>query len=189
MRNCMVYLRTNSGFTLIEIMIAIVILSVALLSMASTSVSVIKGNQVSDRVTEATTLAQDTIEELRNKDFYLGSDGLLGTGDDTISPELVNSNTSNEGITNSVTLFESPDHAYNIDASGYEDRANLLNSPSLTTSVFYLRRTWVIQDNKPVANMKTIIVIVGWIEAGLNRYVTVSTVIAGTRFSGMPGTI
>ncbi|MBI4379137.1 MAG: prepilin-type N-terminal cleavage/methylation domain-containing protein [Nitrospinae bacterium] len=185
----MVYLRTNSGFTLIEIMIAIVILSVALLSMASTSVSVIKGNQVSDRVTEATTLAQDTIEELRNKDFYLGSDGLLGTGDDTISPELSNSNTSNEGITNSVTLFESPDHAYNIDSSGNEDRTNLLNSPPLTTSVFYLRRSWVIQDNIPVANMKTIIVIVGWIEAGLNRYVTVSTVIAGTRFSGMPGTI
>ena len=108
----MKYLRQNTcseqsesnGFTLIEILIAMVILSVALLSMASTTVSVIKGNQVSDNVTEAVTLAQDTIEELRNKNFYLGTNGtleiadnndagtdtVLGTADDPISSELKN---------------------------------------------------------------------------------------------------
>src|SRR3990167_152234 len=81
------YLKSDSGFTLIEILIAIVILSVALLSVASTSISVIKGNAVSNNVTEAVALAQDMIEDLRNKNFYLGSDGVLGGGDDTISTE------------------------------------------------------------------------------------------------------
>ncbi len=195
-------LRLNSGFTLIEIMIAIVILSVALLSMASTTVTVIKGNQVSDRVTEAVTLAQDTIEELRNKNFYLGTngtleaadnndtgdDGTLGTADDPISSELKNSNTGNDGWTDSSQLFGSPDHAYALDANGEDDRTvPVLNSPALTLNTS-LRRTWVIRDD-PTLNTKTITVIVGWSEAGFNRYVSISTIIAGTRYSGMPGTI
>src|SRR3989338_9174544 len=93
------HLRLNNGFTLIEVMIAMVILSVALLSTASTTVSVIKGNQVSDRVTEAVALTQDTIEELRNKNFYLGADGAIGGGDDVIDTELLNSNTGNDNTT------------------------------------------------------------------------------------------
>ncbi|HLA47780.1 MAG: hypothetical protein A3I04_07360 [Nitrospinae bacterium RIFCSPLOWO2_02_FULL_39_110] len=184
------YLKSDSGFTLIEILIAIVILSVALLSVASTSISVIKGNAVSNNVTEAVALAQDMIEDLRNKNFYLGSDGVLGGGDDTISTELVNSNTTNDTYSENADLFASPDHAYAIDANGNEDRTTLLNSPSLTLSASYLRRGWVIkEDNNPVTGMKTLIVVVGWSEGGFNRYIKVTTVIAGMRYLGMPGTI
>jgi prepilin-type N-terminal cleavage/methylation domain-containing protein len=210
-RRIMKYLRTNSGFTLIEILIAMVILSVALLSMASTTVSVIKGNQVSDRVTEAVTLAQDTIEELRNKNFYLGTNGtleaadntatgddsVLGTDDDPISHELKNSNTGNDAFkpppsdsdeSGIADAFESPDHAYAIDADGNEDRTSIVDSPALTPSSSYLRRAWVIKDDATL-NTKTIIVVIGWNEAGFNRYVSISTIIAGTRYSGIPGTI
>ena len=205
----MKYLRQNTcseqsesnGFTLIEILIAMVILSVALLSMASTTVSVIKGNQVSDNVTEAVTLAQDTIEELRNKNFYLGTngtleaadnndtgdDGTLGTADDPISSELKNSNLGNDNTTSASALFASPDHAYQINADGSETTTTL-NSPALTTSVSYLRRSWIIKDNATL-NTKTVTVVVGWVETGFNRYVAISTVIAGMRYSGMPGTI
>lgn len=194
------YLKSDSGFTLIEILIAIVILSVALLSVASTSISVIKGNAVSNNVTEAVALAQDMIEDLRNKNFYLGVDGILGTSDDTIANELLNSNNADLGVdgvagtsddlTLASDLFASPDHAYAIDANGNEDRTTLLNSPSLTLSASYLRRGWVIKaDDKPVTGMKTVIVIVGWKEGGFNRYVKVTTVVAGMRYSGMPGTI
>lgn len=185
----MKYLKSDSGFTLIEILIAIVILSVALLSIASTSISVIKGNTVSNNVTEAVALAQDMIEDLRNKNFYLGLDGVLGGGDDTISTELVNSNTANDNLSANADLFTSPDHAYAIDANGNEDRTTLLNSPSLTMSASYLRRGWVIKDNAPITGMKTLIAVVGWSEGGFNRYVKVTTVIAGMRYSGMPGTI
>ncbi len=192
----------SNGFTLIEILIAMVILSVALLSMASTTVSVIKGNQVSDRVTEAVTLAQDTIEELRNKNFYLGTngtleaadnndtgnDGTLGTSDDPISSELKNSNPGNDNTTAAAALFASPDHAYQLDANGDDIRTTILDSPPLSPSSSYLRRAWVIKDN-PTLNTKTVTVIVGWSEAGFDRYVSISTIIAGTRYSGMPGTI
>lgn len=56
----------SNGFTLIEIMIAIFILTVALLGMAAVTVSVINGNAFSKEITTATTLAQDKMEEIKN---------------------------------------------------------------------------------------------------------------------------
>jgi len=102
---------------------------------------------MSDHVTEAVASAQYMIEDLRNKNFYLGVDGVLGGGDDTISTELQNSNTANDTKTTNADLFASPDHAYAIDADGNEDKTTILNSPSLTMSTSYLRRGWVIKDN------------------------------------------
>ncbi|MDO9528841.1 MAG: prepilin-type N-terminal cleavage/methylation domain-containing protein, partial [Syntrophales bacterium] len=55
----------NNGFTLIEIMIAIFILTVALLGLAGVTVSVINGNAFSKEITTATTLAQDKMEEIK----------------------------------------------------------------------------------------------------------------------------
>ena len=55
----------DNGFTLIEVLVAIVILSVGLLGMASLTVGIIKGNKLSGDLTTATTLAQDKMEEIR----------------------------------------------------------------------------------------------------------------------------
>ncbi len=55
----------NKGFTLIEVLVAIVILSVGLLGMASLTVGIIKGNKFSNNLSTATTLAQDKMEDIR----------------------------------------------------------------------------------------------------------------------------
>ena len=55
----------DNGFTLIEVLIAIVILSVGLLGMASLTVGIIKGNKLSNDLTTATTLAQDKMEDIK----------------------------------------------------------------------------------------------------------------------------
>ena len=58
-------LKNDPGFTLIEVLIAIVILSIGLLGMASLSVNIIKGNRLSNDLTAATTLAQQKMEDIR----------------------------------------------------------------------------------------------------------------------------
>jgi prepilin-type N-terminal cleavage/methylation domain-containing protein len=58
-------LRDTNGFTLIEVLIATVIITIASLGVASLTVGVIRGNAFSKRVTTAATLAQDRLEEIK----------------------------------------------------------------------------------------------------------------------------
>ena len=60
---------SESGFTLIEVMIAVFILVTALLGIISTTVIVIQSNTLSKTMTTATTLARDRIETLKNTSF------------------------------------------------------------------------------------------------------------------------
>jgi len=59
----------SSGFTLIEIMIAMFVLAVGLLGAAGVATTVINGNALSKKITTATTLAQDKMEELKGTDY------------------------------------------------------------------------------------------------------------------------
>lgn len=58
--------RNSQGFTLIEVLMALSILSVALLTLAQMSVIAIRGNAVSAKLTQAITVTQDKLEELKN---------------------------------------------------------------------------------------------------------------------------
>jgi type IV pilus assembly protein PilV len=59
----------QKGFTLIEIVIAIMILSVALIGLAAVTTTTIKGNAFSKSMTTATTLVNDKIQELKVSAF------------------------------------------------------------------------------------------------------------------------
>ena len=74
--------RNKKGFTLIEVLIAMFLLVVALLGMASVTVMVIKGNSFSKTMTTATTLAKDKMEQLKNTSY-----GSLSSG----GPETIQS--------------------------------------------------------------------------------------------------
>lgn len=65
----MSYIKGKDGFTLLEVLIAIALLSVGLLSIAGMMVVSIRGNASGGKLSVATTLAQDKIEELRNVPF------------------------------------------------------------------------------------------------------------------------
>jgi len=59
-------LQTNSkGFTLIEVLITLVIMAVSLLALAGLMATTTKSNASGGHITEASTLAQDRLEELR----------------------------------------------------------------------------------------------------------------------------
>jgi type IV pilus assembly protein PilV len=73
----------EGGFTLLEIIIAISILTIGLLAVASMQSAAIRGNQLGYRVTEGTMLAQDRLEFLLTKPY---NDALLTTGNDIEDP-------------------------------------------------------------------------------------------------------
>ncbi len=55
----------EKGFSLLEILVAITVLSIGLLGMAGLTTSIIHGNMLSNKVTTATTLGQDRMEHFR----------------------------------------------------------------------------------------------------------------------------
>src|SRR3972149_2893581 len=69
----------NNGFTLVEIIVAMGVLTIALLGLVSVTVMVIKGNSFSKTMTTATILAKGKIEQLKNTSY-----GSLAGGTETV---------------------------------------------------------------------------------------------------------
>ena len=80
--------KNQRGMTLIEVMVAMIILAIALAWLAPTLIVSMRGNRVGADVTLASTLAQDKLEELRNESFLsLMADS---TGQDTVGTMVRN---------------------------------------------------------------------------------------------------
>ena len=61
--------RSRNGFTLIEVLIAMVILSVGLLGTAGLTTGIIRGNFFSKNITSATVIAQTQLEAVQNSGY------------------------------------------------------------------------------------------------------------------------
>ena len=69
----------EAGSTLLEVILAISILTVGLLAVASMQVSAIRGNSYADSVTDAAALAQDRLENLMSLSY---NDTQLASGEE-----------------------------------------------------------------------------------------------------------
>lgn len=105
----------EKGFTLIEVVAGLVILAIGLLGIAAMQVTSTKGGYFSNNVTQATILAQDKLEYLKNLSY---SDSNLSSGQ------------HNEGII-SGTIFS---RVYNV----LEDAGNSIKT--ITVSVQWTDR-------------------------------------------------
>ena len=76
--------RARAGLTLIEVMIALTILAVGLLTLATMQLEALRGGRKSASDTFATTLAQDKMEELQRMSW--ANAGLAPTGN-WVAPE------------------------------------------------------------------------------------------------------
>ena len=56
----------NGGFTLMEVLVAMVILTVGLLGTAALIIGIINSNKLSNRISTATILAQDKMEDIKS---------------------------------------------------------------------------------------------------------------------------
>ena len=76
-------LEKEKGFTLLEVLFAIAILTFGLLAVASMQIGAIQGNSVAYRVTKAASLAQDRLEVLLALTY---TDSLLNAGTNLPDP-------------------------------------------------------------------------------------------------------
>jgi type IV pilus assembly protein PilV len=81
-------MKERSGFTLIEVLIALTILAVGLLALATMQIVSIRGNAFSTEMTYATMLAQSRLEQIRNMAYDSVTSGT----------EIVPANETSKGI-------------------------------------------------------------------------------------------
>ena len=96
----------ESGFTLLEVILAISILTVGLLAVASMQVSSIQGNYFSRSVTESSDNLQDRVEELlarQYNDAFL-ADG-TGTNDGVAGLDDRDPNADHSALVGKYTIF------------------------------------------------------------------------------------
>jgi len=123
----------QSGFTLLEVLIAISILTVGLLGVAQMQIMGIRGNYFSGNTTTALTLAEEKMEDLLGKSY---------SHDDLKDDEPGN----NANLTSITTI----DHEeLNIDETGQ-------------TGGGIYHRIWNVADNTPITDTKTVTLIVTW---------------------------
>jgi prepilin-type N-terminal cleavage/methylation domain-containing protein len=102
------FFNKSTGFTLVEVLVALVILSISLLALAGLMVYSTKNNAFGGHMTEAATFAQDKLEELRGGSWVAITSGtdtkqaVKGTGTDFARSWVVLTNDS--GTLRSITL-------------------------------------------------------------------------------------
>ena len=144
------------GFTLIEILIAMLILGIGFMGLANLQISCINGNSNSSRLTKAIILAQDKMEELKS----LNPD----------HPDLADSNPGNNGNLKQSIGSDDIDHR--------EDHVNIKGESNQTapdSNYGAYTRIWNVADDTPFPGRKTVVVIVTW--GSGPKSIAVSTVI------------
>ncbi len=65
----MIIKNNHNGFTMMDMLIALALLTIGLLGMAKLTVAIIFGNQVSNMVTKATIVAESKMEDIRRSGY------------------------------------------------------------------------------------------------------------------------
>ena len=180
----------QSGFSMVEVIVAILLLTVGLLALAKMQTQAVASNNYGNQLTEATFLAQDKLEELRLlNECYLAviaKPELSWTAEDQAVVNNYNSQLS-DSVDNWIETdgpdpdpipdqfswqMATPDHT-NVDGPGAV--ANPIDVTGAAASGGGYTRTWYVADNKPLTKAKNLRVRITW---GNGREVTVDTVLS-----------
>ena len=137
------------GFSIIEVMIAISILSIGILALASMQVAAMRGNSFAGSVTEGSTWALDQIEKLMNLPW---DDASLQDADLDGAAGLANIGFDNDPNTQADADFMITRDRYAIH--------------------------WNVANNVVTANTRTVNVIVTWSDHGVQKSVSIRRVLA-----------
>ena len=178
----------QQGYSLVEVMVAILLLTVGLLALAKMQTQAVASNNFGNQLTEATFLAQDKLEELRLlNECYLavkGKQEIVWTAEDQAVVNNYNSqlsdstdnwfedDTDSDSIPDQFSWLAAPDHT-NADGPGAV--ANPIDVTGAPAAAGGYTRTWYVVDNRPVSKAKTVRVRVAW---GNGREVTFDSVLS-----------
>jgi prepilin-type N-terminal cleavage/methylation domain-containing protein len=136
--------KNDQGFTLLEILIAMAIFSIGILSVAKMQMSATSGNASSRGWTEATTIGQQQLERLMSLDY--DNPLLLDTnGDGT------NQDADNDGVDDGGNDF-------GLDETNTPDQSVTINT------IYHV--FWNIAVDEPITGSKKIRLIVRWKSSG-----------------------
>ena len=126
-------IKNRGGFTLLELLIGLLALTVGLLAAGVLQLFSIRGNFMSGNASAALTFATERMEDL-----------MIRSPKDPLLADVQPFNNQN---LSSLTVFD------------FEER---LNEKGQVSSGGFYRRIWNVADNSPSAPLKTITVIVTW---------------------------
>jgi prepilin-type N-terminal cleavage/methylation domain-containing protein len=138
----------DRGFTIVEVIVAIAILSFGILAVASMQIMAIRGNAFAGGVTEASTWAGDQAEKLMRLSW---DDSLLEDTDG--------------------------DGTNGLDDVGFDDDPDTTGDSDQRLTQDPYTIYWNVVDNLPIDDTKTIHVIVVWMDHGVQKRTTVRRVI------------
>jgi len=176
------------GFSMVEVLVAILLLTVGLLALAKMQTQAVASNNYGNQLTEATFLAQDKLEELRllnecylaviakpELDWTAEDQSVVNNYNSQLSDSVANwseIDTDSDGIPDQFSWLAAPDHT-NGDGPGAV--ANPIDVTGAAASAGGYTRTWYVADNKPLTKAKNLRVRVTW---GNGREVTLDTVLS-----------
>ena len=151
--------KNQNGFTLIEVLVSMVVLSIGLLSIAAMQTSALKGNAQSNNLTERATIASNHIEHFLNIPFN--------------DPDLIDLST--DGIDNDGnSIVDDPNEMHTPESDGIDnDGDGAIDEPDDDGEADYTI-TWNITDNN--ADRKIIALTITGIQYGTTKSVTINTV-------------
>ena len=172
----------QKGFTLIEVMIAMLILSLGILGVLKMQVTAVKGNSFSIGLTEAATFAQNKVEELA---ALVYDDVDLNDDDNDVNNGTGQDTTADGGIVNGVDNDDDTPAVFvdGIANFGLDDKSTITNTTEAdgfqqetgATNIVY-DISWNIAVDKPAANAKHIRVHVQWQAKGMTRTVSLDRI-------------
>ena len=141
--------KTESGFTLIEILIAMAIFSIGILGVAAMQTASVKGNASARGVTDIATWASDRVEKLT----------ALPYDDSSLSPGVHSIAAGNLSMTTD---------AVDNDFDGLIDEAGETGPVTIQ---------WTVVQDNPVNNAKAVTITVQHNKPGVNKTVSMTRVI------------
>jgi prepilin-type N-terminal cleavage/methylation domain-containing protein len=181
---------SQQGFSLVEVLVAILLLTVGLLALAQMQTRAVASNAFGNQLTQATFLAQDKLEELRLlNECYLEVLAKPQISWTTADQDVVDNYTNqlSDGVDNWVETdgpdpdsipdqfswqMSTPDHT---NSDGPDGVSNPIDVTGTNVSHGGYTRTWYVVDNKPMTKAKTVRVLVTW---GNGREVLLDTVLS-----------